>query len=350
MRVFKYRGGEFERDLETLSENYFWAPTRTNLNDPCEGLFDDQNVNAQLDIIFKVFAGKDSSSASALENVKIALKEVFDFVDKSGVYSLSQTPVDELLWAHYAYNHTGFCVEYDLDKLIEYEKNDYIHLDIKYKNAPQKISVSDIDTGGQNKILMKMLGIKSKAWSYEKEIRVITSSSGKHSYNFRAVKAIYFGLKISDIDKNKLMDKLKGRGIQYHQIILKPKSYKFSFTTIDDPHKKANKYKYSIAPIAEHAITPEYVNEKYKPYVEYLSKAAEIVRREPDCNEVEMVEFSTSKGDISNPVIFVLYKRKENRYVNHYLSIQEIESQYKEITDMCCGHKRHINKRFNKDK
>lgn len=334
MRVFKYRGGEFERDLETLFENYFWAPTRKNLNDPCEGLFDDESVNTQLDLVFKIFVGKANSSTNELGNVKAALKDVFSFVDKSGIYLLSRTSLDELLWAHYGCNHTGFCVEYDLDKLIEYEKNDYVYLDVKYKNSPQVISVSDIDTSSQKKILNKMFGIKSKAWSYEKEIRVITSSSGKHSYDYRTVKAIYFGLRMSDSDKNKLMDKLKGRGIKYNQIILNPKSYKFSFISIEDPYKKANKYKYSIAPIAEYAITPEYVIEKYKPYVEYLSKAAEIVRREPDCNEVEMVEFSTSKGDISNPVIFVQYMRKENRYVNHYLSIQEIDSQYKEITDI----------------
>ena len=327
MRVFKYRGGEFERDLETLSENYFWAPTRKDLNDPCEGLFDDKSINTQLDAIHTIIAEKNSKSANSLENVKIALKEVFNFVDKSGVYSLSQIPLDELLWAHYAYSHTGFCVEYNLDELIEYEKNNYIYLVIKYEDSPQEINVSDMGTDGQNKILMKMLGIKSKAWSYEKEIRVITSSSGKHSYDYRALKAIYFGLRMSDIEKNKLMDKLKGRGIQYYQVILKPKSYKFSFTPIEDPYKNAKKYKYSIAPIAEHAITPQYVDDKYKSYVEYLSKAAEIVRREPDCKEVEMVEFSTSKGDTENPVIFVQYKRKENRYVNHCLSIQEIESQ-----------------------
>lgn len=334
MRVFKYRGGEFERDIETISENYFWAPSRKNLNDPCEGLFDNESVNTQLNLIFKTFAGKANSSTNELSNLKASIKDVFSFVDKSGIYSLSQTPLDELLWAHYGYNHTGFCVEYDLDKLIEYEKNDYVYLDVKYKNSPQAIGLSDIETCSQNKILVKMFGTKSKAWSYEREIRVITSNSGKHSYDYRAVKSIYFGLRMPDIYKNKLMKKLKGRSIQYHQIILKPKSYQFSFTTIEDPYKKSNKYKYSIAPIAEYAITPEYVNEKYKPYVGYLSKAAEIVRREPDCNEVEMVEFSTSKGDINNPVIFVQYKRKENRYVNHYLSIQEIENQYKEITDI----------------
>ncbi|PLT25533.1 DUF2971 domain-containing protein [Pseudoalteromonas sp. MelDa3] len=100
MRVYKYRGGEFERDLESLSENYFWAPTRTSLNDPCEGFFEDQNVNSELDTIFKVFARGDSGTANALENVKIVLKELLGFVDKSGIYSLSQTPLDELLWAH----------------------------------------------------------------------------------------------------------------------------------------------------------------------------------------------------------------------------------------------------------
>ena len=162
MRVYKYRGGEFERDLESLSENYFWAPTRTSLNDPCEGFFEDQNVNSELDTFFKVFARGDSGTANALENVKIVLKELLGFVDKSGIYSLSQTPLDELLWAHYACNHTGFCVEYDLDKLMEYEKNDYRYLAVKYEDSPQKISISDIDTNEQNKILLKMLGTKSK--------------------------------------------------------------------------------------------------------------------------------------------------------------------------------------------
>ena len=334
MRVFKYRGGEFKRDLEALSENYFWAPTRKHLNDPCEGMFDEQSIYTQLDAIHDNLIGKNADTKSALKDLKISLNGVFEFVDKSGIYSLSRTPIDELLWAHYAYNHSGFCIEYDLNKLIEYEKNDYRYLDVRYKNSPQIISITDMNSNDLNIVLTKMLGIKSKAWEYEKEIRVITSNEGMHSYDYRAVKSIYFGLRMSDDDKDKLMNKLKGRGIKYNQIILKPKSYEFSFSTVEDSYQNASKYKYSIAPIAEHAIIPDCVNERYRPYVDYLSKAAEIVRREPDCNEVDLVEFSCSKGNFENPVIFVNYKRKENRYVNHYLSIEEIDSQYKEITDL----------------
>ncbi len=334
MRVFKYRGGEFERDLKSLSEDFFWAPTRENLNDPCEGLFNQKSIDSQLNMILKVFSGNNENTSSALQEIKNSLKALFEFVDKSGIYSLSKTPLEELLWAHYGYSHTGFCIEYDLDKLVEYEKNDYFILNVRYKNVPQSINVHDINNSGQDKILNKMLGIKSKPWRYESEVRVVTSTSGKHNYDFRAVKAIYFGLRISEANKNMLMEVLQGRGIKYHQITLKPESYKFSFVQVNDIFPNSIKYKYSIAPIAKYAISPDYVSEKYKTYTDYLYKASEIVRREPDCNEVEMVEFSSSKGDINNPVIFVQYKRKENRHVNHYLSIKDIEEQYSKITDL----------------
>ncbi|WP_022942893.1 DUF2971 domain-containing protein [Psychromonas hadalis] len=332
MRVFKYRGGEFDRDLNSLSENTFWAPTRDALNDPCEGLFTQDNIDIQFNFINRVLVRENKESDAAFQAVKNSLDEVYKFVDKSGVYSLSETPLEELLWAHYGCSHTGFCVEYDLDKLIEYEKHDYQIINVKYKNSPQSVNVSDISK--PDRLIAKMLGIKSKVWKYEKEIRVVTSIAGANSYDYRAVKAIYLGLRISDADKNRLMEALKGRGIKYFQIKLKSSSYKFSFTEIEDCFAGCNAYKYSIAPILEHAISPDYVNEKYAQYVSYLYKAAEIVRREPYCNEVQMVEFSPDKSDVSNPVIFVQYKRKENRYINHYLSLKEIDEQYVLIKDL----------------
>ena len=35
-----------------------------------------------------------------------------------GIYSLSRTPYDELMWSHYGESHEGFCIEYDLERLI----------------------------------------------------------------------------------------------------------------------------------------------------------------------------------------------------------------------------------------
>lgn len=39
-------------------------------------------------------------------------------------------------------------------------------------------------------------GTKSKKWKHEDEIRIIMDNFGKVEYDFRAVKAIYFGLRM----------------------------------------------------------------------------------------------------------------------------------------------------------
>lgn len=39
MKVYKYRYGS-KRDLESLGQDYFYAPRPSKLNDPCENLFD----------------------------------------------------------------------------------------------------------------------------------------------------------------------------------------------------------------------------------------------------------------------------------------------------------------------
>lgn len=125
MRVFKYRGGTqqiFERDLNSLKEDFFWAPTRDCLNDPCEGLYNKKPLDNQLDLIFSLLSNSDPIVESSFKDLKAALERVLDFVNKAGIYSLSKSPHEELLWAHYAYSHTGFCIEYDLEKLIDFEK------------------------------------------------------------------------------------------------------------------------------------------------------------------------------------------------------------------------------------
>ena len=335
MKIFKYRGGSFKRDLDALSNNYFWAPTREKLNDPCEGFFSNKDIYTQLDRINEIFVAGNNESTNAYLEVKKSLETTFEFVDKSGIYSLSKTPFEELLWAHYSVNHTGFCIEYNLGELIKYEKNSYTVLDVQYKGSPQCINFDDM--GNNEFFIKKMLGTKSKAWEYESEVRIVTSASGKNEYDFQALKSIYFGLRMPDDEKTILMDTLKGRGIKYYQIVLENESYKFSYQQVDDTFCHAKKYKYSIAPIAEYAVSPDLVNEKYKPFIEYLHKAAEIVRREPDCNEVEYVDFSPSKGDTKNPVVFVQYKRKE-QWVTHHLTINEIENIYSEISDLDVNH------------
>ena len=109
-------------------------------------------------------------------------------------------PCNELLWAHYANSHKGFCIEYDLDILL---KNHSSQFDIKnqihvvYKNERPEVSESDSLFDVQSKVF----GTKSLAWEYENEVRLVFLTEGEKPIPPEAITAIYFGLNMSLEDK-----------------------------------------------------------------------------------------------------------------------------------------------------
>lgn len=338
MKVFKYRAADettFERDLCSLKEDYFWASTREQLNDPFEGMFGTDRLTNQIKLIDESLASKSESLVGLFDGVKAVIEDVLAFVDKSGIFSLSKNPTEELLWAHYGNSHQGFCIEYDLDKLMSLEPEQYSHLDVLYKKAPPHIELIDlVPRTTEKKILQKMLGTKSLAWNYEREVRVITTVLGKQQYDFRAVKSVYFGHRMEDSKQLKIMEELAGRGITYYKIELDKNSYCLKYAPISDPHQNAPRYLHSIGTIVDGAIYTNDLKPELKKYEEYLYKAAEIVRREPYCNHIEHVDFSTSKGTPNAPVIFVHYEREPNKFINHYLTLAEIDTQFAKIDDL----------------
>ena len=338
MRVFKYRGGDesiFIRDLESLEKDTFWSPTINRLNDPCEGLVFHEDLLSQIDLTAGLLGKGSVEVANSVDVVKQSLKELIEKKDSAGVYSLSKDCTDELLWAHYANSHEGFCIEYELDTLVYFGRNDYYIFDVKYSDHPPFLNINDmLKINDKVSFIQKLIGIKSKRWAYEKEVRLVTSAAGLQHYDYRAVKAIYFGLRMSEERKQKVMKRLCGRDIKYYQIHLKSSSYKFSAEAIDDQYSTDTKYLYSISPIAEYAVDPSTLSEKWSEFSPYLDKMAEIVRREPYCNEVQMVEVSHDKSKPGKPVFFGQYQRSKYRYETMYLTPEQIDERYSRINDI----------------
>jgi len=245
MEIYKYRsaGDSFKRDLKSIVENYFYAPNAKKLNDPCETLVLSDKIKKQTSIFGKFF-GENSK-----ENLTSLHSELDNFIstkEKVGIYSLSKSFNDELLWAHYANKHQGFCIEYDFKILTD--KNSFYNFypfDVEYSSNPPEIDISDISSKHQN-ILKKIAGTKSDKWSYEQETRILTDKYGEHEYNYSAVKAIYFGLRMPEKQKFKIMETLAGRGIKYFQIKLIENSYIFTREEVPDLFKDSKKYLFEL--------------------------------------------------------------------------------------------------------
>lgn len=339
MKVFKYRVGS-DRDISSLCENYFYSPTREKLNDPYEGLFSRELYESQLNKLKEILG----VGIQSFDNVKDSFEKLLGFIDSAGIYSLSTDHVDELLWAHYADSHNGFCIEYELGELVTFKGAANYCTPVKYLNSPPHIELSDItDLQNSNEVLLqKILATKSTRWNYEKELRILTSLPGKHSYNYGAVKSIYFGMRMDPEKQKKIMELLSGRGIRYYKMKMLD-DYSLAHDEIADPYINSPKYLYSISPVLDGALTPDYTKEEYKPYNDYLLKAAEIVRRVPNCTAVEFVDFSPEKSTPENPVVLVMCPKCKgwlpssyNYYPKHYLTLSEIDEQYSQIDDL--GH------------
>lgn len=120
-----------------------------------------------------------------------------------------------LMWAHYANNHKGICVGYEIkiDSDILLKKIKYTGMEIKRKNSEDIFeNMEKILTLGDS------FFIKHKNWSYENEYRIVHLDSSTLYYNNVVVKEIIFGLECLEDNKLKIFNILKEKNIKFYEM------------------------------------------------------------------------------------------------------------------------------------
>lgn len=328
MRVFKYRGGSVEiqrRDLRTVAKNQIFAASPSAMNDLFETRAIIHGHTFQVGKLLSSFGLVRYDETVRVAEVQFldALGEFADTIRNGGIYSLSKTPTDELLWAHYGDSHRGMCFEYDLDRLMQYRLADQATLEVRYQDEVPTITLADLNLKTQPPpVLQKLIGIKSKRWAYEEELRVVVTRPGLFEYDFRALKSIYFGARSQPEFQRLVMRVMAGRGLAYFQVSPVEGKYALHAQPMPDRYARPVDYRKRVAPVAEGAPYFDENLERYRPLV---LKAIEIVRRDPYCERVTDAYLSR-KGTPSDPVFYVTYDRSDGFPRNYFLSKTEIEA------------------------
>lgn len=90
-----------------------------------------------------------------------------------GIACLSELDDSLLMWAHYANNHRGMCVEYELleiNKQLKFTPVPIIYSEERVCFNSLNLSEIEKDT---TKIFIESLTSKSPEWNYEKEWRTV---------------------------------------------------------------------------------------------------------------------------------------------------------------------------------
>lgn len=302
MKVYKYRGvANLERDIKSLVEDNFFAPTAEALNDPTEVVLNDRLVSALL--------------SGLSPEVSASLAQLTGMRHSVGVYSLSRVPTDELMWAHYSESHAGFCIEYDFERLVLEARNQWTQLDVVYSKDPPILTVQDLLVASDASLATaKLTGYKSLRWRYESELRLITARAGVNHYARAAVTGIYFGVRCSKKIETQIRTALRNRALTYSRMVYPAHSYQLAIETLtrDDIDGVIADY---VAPVEAGAIVTNSDLGEFSDRYTSVRKAVEIVRRDPSCKKIVLAEVSrtgarrgqifvqfetTVKGDLNN--------------------------------------------------
>ena len=323
MKVYKYRGGDdktLSRDLDSLIQNSFYAPTVEKLNDPAEAYVDYTEIES-------IFKKMNATHVSKALDIVVSLRHTM------GVYSLSKNPCDELLWAYYANSHQGFCIEYDLERLTLEARVGWTAFDVIYNASPQKLDIDDVLAESEGLIVTnKIIGTKSHRWAHEDELRIVTSQSGINYYAEEAVSGIYFGCRCENKVIDRVRRKLSGKNFTYYQCKFSKNEYKIKIQKLEYNKEIDGELIEYKAPIDNLAIASKvYTKPENIQYHNFLEKAVELVRRDKSCVNIVYADFSVNKFDDKNrPYIYIQYntsvKTPYNDEITRYFTIQQLQN------------------------
>ncbi|PQJ43139.1 hypothetical protein BTO00_14135 [Vibrio campbellii] len=257
--VYKYRNFS-KNHLQAMLENKVWYSVSSQFNDPfdsSEHLFSHGTSAKRLLNHFKendtetynkikLFSAQKGVSMvdflyAALSDSSIQLDNLLHSIcvenlKRSYILSTCQAWDNVSMWSHYADYHKGFCVKYNVEKLVE-TSGEVIryHSPVIYEEKsidPLELFYAD---GNRFEVIDKIISTKSNVFLLENEYRFILNeiqrlpsetndcykpSSIPVSHRPEAIEAIYFGMNTSLSDKLMLQKLLSdSQHIDYFDVV-----------------------------------------------------------------------------------------------------------------------------------
>ena len=225
--LFKFRG--INKDLiDTLVKGTIYCARPIRLNDPFDCQVDIKNSAKNA---ISRLSGRKQETLVKLAKLKDFFDNIQNSIKSAGICSFSLVIEEPLLWSHYANEHKGLCLTYEIPfqsffepkkqikgAIIPVDYGENLLTDWFIKNTPEK---GKIDTKKfSNSLVEKVLSVKGTSWGYEKEVRIICSKEGSVPIPKNFLRQVCFGMNASesDISLIKKLIETAGYSIEYYQI------------------------------------------------------------------------------------------------------------------------------------
>lgn len=230
--------------LDSLRKGKLWLSHPKHFNDPYDCLFSLDFVEwrkSSEDWMRKAFdknysRPKDFMSYAPMKTwvTKVLEKEANELLANVGVCSLTSNQYNLLLWAHYANNHKGFCVEYRVNEESEFKKS---LRKVVYENEYPQIRLKEFAVKNfheRNDWAFYMATVKANDWKYEDEWRLVTKHPGNYFFERQEIVCVFLGARCDKEDISRIQKAVKeyenGKNIPIVRVYLKNGRYKLDAT------------------------------------------------------------------------------------------------------------------------
>lgn len=224
-QLYKYRVLN-EYSERTLLYNEIYVPSPLEFNDPFDcklnyqintsEAFFRRELSAFLKNKFPYFSIEQLNEAIeehmslGIHKDPIQLKQMITdsmiyWLQRTGVYCLSESNDNILMWSHYSDGHKGFCLEFNLNSYLRASKK------VKYQNEYPKLKYTG-DDEKDKEFINTILLTKSDFWNYEKEWRIIeTRGPGLYQINNGDLNGVILGCQISEENRKRIISLIEKR-------------------------------------------------------------------------------------------------------------------------------------------
>lgn len=208
--------------IELLIDKTLFCCDRKKLNDPHDGLF---LISTQLkerilnNAAARVKEGFSSSPIyksipeffiADLAHKSFCQKSFYELLESNGgtlkVCSFTENSENELMWAHYAQNSKGACLEFDFSSMLNIQN---CLGKVHYTNEiPMAEELTFIE-------IKRLFSIKRKAWEKEEEWRVLVNDIDKVRFEPKNLKRILFGARMDAATQEKIIETCKTNNLEH---------------------------------------------------------------------------------------------------------------------------------------
>lgn len=201
--LYKYRAFDEahpERTGALLADAKLWSASLHSLNDPMEGSFKNPD---------------DALEAHAAFSFVYMMRSQW-----CGCISFSVDPVSQLMWGHYASDHSGFCLKYDRRDC--YLLSSDFCQPVMYRKDLPKVAANKLTQ------LLPLVNLvfwtKSEAWEYEHEWRLRYPRTDAYTHSgLLKPSGVIFGLKTKPAVKDFIRQ--RAPNLQMGQVVTTGRDY-----------------------------------------------------------------------------------------------------------------------------